>query len=144
MEISKSFCFIKNDCLTKKGCLKESWIYSFYCTNLSICLVDVLLFLFVLFCLNTHYMWFIEGQDSATEAVEPSLWVMGKQTVKCIGWSIAETRDSSVEASVPSPLSGKERTETTSAQSPCDQLSAILSVGWIKLDFLLVYFPMYS
>lgn len=31
------------------------------------------------FCLvlNTHYMWFIEGQDVATEAVEPSLFSDG-------------------------------------------------------------------
>lgn len=30
------------------------------------------------FVLNTHYMWFIEGQDLATEAVEPSLFSDGK------------------------------------------------------------------
>lgn len=48
--------------------------------------VAVMLFYFpflfmsgVCFCLvlNTHYMWFLEGQDLATEAVEPSLFSDG-------------------------------------------------------------------
>lgn len=43
------------------------------------CFCLVFLFCFVL---NTHYMWFIEGQDLATEAGEPSL-LCGGQSREC-------------------------------------------------------------
>lgn len=43
-------------------------------------------------------MWFIEGQDLATEAVESSLLSDGKQAVECIGWCITETKNRYVEA----------------------------------------------
>lgn len=141
MEISKSFCFIKNDCLTKKGCLKESWIYSFYCTNLSICLVDVLLFFLFLSCfvLNTHYMWFIEGQDLATEALESSLW--GDSTA-----------DSEVLVGVSQKLTVTWRhghcQRRTAPKPPVPKVHVInfllrLSVGWVKLSRLSVgvFFP---
>lgn len=54
--------------LLRKVALKK--VHSFYCTNLSICLVDVLLFFLFLSCfvLNTHYMWFIEGQELANRS----------------------------------------------------------------------------
>lgn len=59
------------------------------------CLVDVLSFFLFLSCfvLNTHYMWFIEGQDLATEAVESSL-LSDWKAIKCIGWCITETKNS--------------------------------------------------
>lgn len=41
--------------------------------SISICLVDVCCFFPSCSVLNTHYMWFIEGQELATEAVEASL-----------------------------------------------------------------------
>lgn len=70
--------------LIRKVALKKVGFIAFIVQtiNLSYSGFVVLVFLFCLsgFCivLNTHYMWIIVGQDLATEAVEPSLFSVGK------------------------------------------------------------------
>lgn len=65
--------------LLRKVALKKVEFIAFLVqtTNLSCRGFVVFVFSFLsvsFFLINTHYMWFIEGQDLATEAVESSLF----------------------------------------------------------------------